>query len=127
MYIDKIDEILDNIVDSTYQTIIKEKLLTKDKYTTQSIKLIVESLINKIDKKFLEEQGLNNNTIQFIIDIFKKLIYIYILVTIHKNFKNNSFVDFIITFKVIEPTIFNSEFNSKILFVKNQHWTKNTG
>jgi thiamine kinase-like enzyme len=73
MYIDKIDEILDNIVDSTYQTIIKEKLLTKDKYTTQSIKLIVESLINKIDKKFLEEQGLNNNTIYLDIETGYKI------------------------------------------------------
>ena len=116
MYIDKIDDILEEILDITYEIINKEKLLKQKTYTNKIIKGIVTKIMEKININKLKESGFEKILDKLQI-MFKKFVYLYILISIQKNFKKDDFINFVISFNVIESTIFDSNFNSKILFI----------
>ena len=116
MYIDKIDELLENIIDKTYEVITKEKLIKETKYTSKIIKNIVTKIIEKINKTQMKEYGFEKILDQLEI-MFKKFIYLYILVSIQKNFKKNDFINFVVSFNIIDSEVFDSNFNSQILFI----------
>jgi hypothetical protein len=116
MYIDKIDDILEEILDTTYEIIDKDKLLKQKSYTNKIIKNVVTKVMEKININKLKELGFEKILEQLQM-MFKKFVYLYILITIQKNFKKDEFINFVISFNVIESTIFDSNFNSKILFI----------
>jgi hypothetical protein len=118
MYIDKIDELLDNIIDTTYNIAEKDKFFKQKSYTNQTVKTIVNKIVNKIDIKKLKEYGLEKIVNELLL-IFKKFIYLYLLISIQKNFNKEDFINFIVSFKIIDSNIFDSDFNSKILFINN--------
>jgi hypothetical protein len=57
MYIDKIDDILEEILDTTYEIIDKEKLLKQKTYTNKIIKNLVTKVMDKININKLKEFG----------------------------------------------------------------------
>lgn len=116
MYIDKIDDLLDNILDTTYEIGEKDNFFKQKSLTNETVKIFVNKIMTKIDKNKLQEFGLDE-TIDKILFFFKKFIYLYLLVTIQKKFTEIEFINFIISFKIVDPNIFNSEFNSKIIFI----------
>lgn len=118
MYIDTIDELVDATIDKIYEFLEKEGLFKIEKIGNKTVKNLVNKLMEKFKKDELEQKGLGNGY-EYLHLMFKKYIYIYILTSIHKKFSSEEFVNFIISFKLLENEIFNSEFSSKILFVSN--------
>ena len=91
MYIDKIDDILEEILDTTYEIIDKEKLLKQKTYTNKIIKNLVTKVMDKININKLKEFGFEKILEQLQI-MFKKFIYLYILIRIQQNFKKDDFI-----------------------------------
>jgi hypothetical protein len=120
MYIDAIDELLDTTLDRTYEYTDKEGLFKPKKITAQTIKTFVSKLMDKFNKDQIKSIGLESIYDNLFL-IFKKYIYMYILLinSMLKKMEHESFVNFIIEFKTIDSEIFDSEFNSKILYVSN--------
>jgi hypothetical protein len=118
MYIDKIDELLDNIIDITFEACKKENIFKQTTITPQTIKSTVTKIINKIDKSKLKEYELEKVTEQ-IYNMFTKFVYLYIIISIQNKFKPNEFINFVVSFKILDESIFDSEFNSKIIFISN--------
>lgn len=113
MYIEKIDELLNAMIDMIFMTLQKENLLKQKKYTTQEILKVVNNIMIDIKKTITNEFS----SIQDILELlFKKFIYLYIFASIRKNFKNEVYINFLLEFTK-NDIIFNSEFNSKILYV----------
>ncbi len=120
MYIDAIDELLDTTIDRTYEYTSKEALFKPKKITAQTIKTFVSKLMDKFSKDQLKQFGLDT-IYDHLFTIFKKYIYIYILLftSMTKKLDQEAFINFTIEFKTIESEIFDSEFNSKILYISN--------
>ena len=123
MYIDVIDELVDTTIDRIYSYIEKDGkayFMTKDKkITPQSVKILVTKLMDKFNKSDAEKLGIGK-TYDYLLVMFKKYIYLYILASVvSKKFTPEEFINFTIEFKAIESDIFDSEFNSKILFINN--------
>ena len=118
MYIDAIDELLDMTIDRIYEYIEKDGILKAKKVTPQTIKTLVSKLMDKFNKNDIDKLGLSQ-VYDHLRLMFKKYIYLYIIASVNKKFTSEEFVNFIISFKLLDSDIFDSDFNSKILFVNN--------
>lgn len=118
MYIDAMDELVDTTIDRIYEYIEKEGLIKAKKITAQSIKTVVSKLMDKFKKEEAAKLGLDK-IYDNLVTMFKKIIYLYILATVNKKFTPEDFINFTIGFKLIDSDVFDSEFNSKIMFINN--------
>jgi len=118
MYIDTIDELVETTIDNTYAHMNKYKILNTKKITAQTVKTLVTKLMDKFKKSDAEKLGLVH-IYDILYAILKKYIYLYIIASIYRKFKPDEFINFTISFKTLEPDIFDSEFNSKILLITN--------
>ena len=74
MHIDKIDDILENILDSIFELLVKDNL---KKYSIENINLLVNNILLKYDKVFFIKNELENIG-DIIIKLLNKYVYIYI-------------------------------------------------
>lgn len=120
MYIDSIDELLDTTLDKTYEYTDKDGLFKPKKITAQTIKTFVSKLMDKFSKDHIKSIGLEIIYDQLFL-IFKKYIYLYVLLvtSMIKKLDQDTFINFTLEFKTIESELFDSDFNSKILYVSN--------
>ena len=131
MYINKLDEIVDKIIDDffsdfvinqkTFGNILKEPNFVK--YQIQ-INKIINDYISSIDMKELNSFIKNNENINTIIQMIKKYIAYYVFLTIgfHYQNKNETFINNVIEFSKNKSSFnfridnfFNSESNANII------------
>jgi hypothetical protein len=130
MYINKIDDLLDKIIDDFYNIVIKNKEFIKILSELNFVKF--QSKINKllmdyeksINRKQLEDIVSNVDNIKVVIEILKKYLAYYIFLTIgfFYNGKIETFINNIIEFSKNQPSqnlkienFFNGESNSNII------------
>jgi hypothetical protein len=118
MYIDKIDDLIDKILDDFYATIILED--KRFKLFLQEMNFVkYQSDINDIVKKYISNLNLsdikqfvtNNDIINKIIDVIKKYIILYIFLYIGFYYTST---DSIYANNIIEFTKNQSSYNFKI-------------
>lgn len=131
MYISKIDDLIDNVIDDFYVNIIlKDKDLTKIfkepnfvKYQSDINKL-VKNYIETINLKEIKELVKSNEAMNTISEIIKRYIFCYLFLTIGFNYqsKTDTFINNIVEFTKNQPehnfkidNFFNSESNALII------------
>ena len=115
MYIDAIDDLLDTTIDRIYEYIEKEGILKSKKITAQTIGTTVSKLMEKFKKEDASKLGIGQ-IYDYLYTMFKKYIYLYILASVYKKFTPETFINFIISFKLVDQDVFESEFSSKIMW-----------
>jgi hypothetical protein len=131
MYITKIDDLLDKIVDDFYNTVIlKDNRLKKIWGETNFVKFqrdlndIMITYANKIDLNSLRQIVTNEDNVNIIVKIIKRYIAYYLFLTIGFFYtqKNDAFINNIIEFSKNQggynykvENFFNSENNSNII------------
>lgn len=139
MYIDKIDELIDSIIDDIFNNIVlknKEfnKFLKEQNFVKfqKDINIIIHDYIHSINVNVIKENTKNNESFAFIFEIIKKYVALYVFLTIgaYYEYKDEVFINNIVEFtknqKSFELKInnfFNSDSNSFIVelfkFIKN--------
>lgn len=131
MYISKIDDLIDNVIDDFYVNIIlKDKDLIKIfkepnfvKYQAE-INNIVKRYVGTIDLKDIKELVKSNEAINTISEIIKRYVFCYLFLTIGFNYqsKSDTFINNIVEFTKNQPehnfkidNFFNSESNALII------------
>lgn len=131
MYISKIDDLIDNVIDDFYvKIILKDKSLAKFLKEPNFVKFQAE--INTLIKNYIETIDLtgvkklvkSNEAIKTISEIIKRYIFCYFFLTIgfHYQSKTETFINNIVEFTKNQPehnfkidNFFNSESNSLII------------
>uniref|UniRef100_A0A6C0ABW3 Uncharacterized protein n=1 Tax=viral metagenome TaxID=1070528 RepID=A0A6C0ABW3_9ZZZZ len=139
MYINKVDELLDNIIDDFFSKTTKDKSFTKIKTESNFVKYQLEinqllaDYIKNLDTTKIKQIVNNDDNVLKVINIVKRYLAYYIFLTIGYNMpsKNDTFVNNIIVFTKNQGTFnykidnfFNSENNS--LLIKFHQIVKNT-
>ena len=139
MYISKIDDLIDNVIDDFYaNVVIKDKQLTQIFKESnfvrfqQDINKIVKEYIQTVNFKYLKSLVKNNEAINTIFEVIKRYIMFYLFLTIgyHYQHKSDTYINNIVEFTKNQPeydfkieNFFNSESNSLIIkyndFVRN--------
>lgn len=130
MYINKIDELLDILIDDFYNKyMLNEKItaMLNDqnfvKYQLEINKILMEYIKN-IDKKSIDEISDNPENIKTLTEIIKKYLAYYIFFTICASYKSKKeiFINNVIEFSKNQPSynfkidnFFNSDSNSEII------------
>lgn len=131
MYISKIDDLIDNVIDDFYVNIIlKDKDLIKIfkepnfvKYQAELNKL-VKTYISTIDLKEIKELVKSNEALNTISEIIKRYVFFYLFLTIGFNYQSkvDTFINNIVEFTKNQPehnfkieNFFNSESNALII------------
>jgi len=131
MYINKIDDLIDNVIDDFYVNIIlKDTDLTKIfkepnfvKYQSIINKLI-KTYVNTIDLKDIKELVKSNEALNTISEIIKRYVFCYLFLTIgyHYQSKIDTYINNIVEFTKNQPehnfkieNFFNSESNAMII------------
>jgi hypothetical protein len=123
MFINKMDEYIDNVFDKFFNNINKNKnysniLKNKELYKNHKI---IEDINNKFIKNLINElkQDIkNNNNLSEIISIIKKYIYIYIYLDYGISLEKNNYINEIIQIKKFNDLLSSSEIIS--ILVKYQ-------
>lgn len=131
MYINKIDDLINDVLDDFYSNVIlKNKLFTKIiqesnfvKYQ-KDINAIMIEYINSINTEQIRELVKNSDSIHTITETIKRYIAIYLFLMIGFNYKgkDDTFINNIVEFSKNQPEynykidkFFNSESNSQII------------
>lgn len=131
MYINKIDTLIDNIIDDFYNYLFQKKTgfdkianeVNFVKYQSE-INKILEDYMNSINKKEINDTLQNTDNVITIIEIIKRYISYYLFLTIGSSYKGKreTYVNNIIEFSKNQPAygfkvvnFFNSESNSNVI------------
>lgn len=118
MYINKIDDLIDNVIDDFYvNVILKDKDLAKIfkepnfvKYQ-QEINELVKKYVSTIDLKEIKELVKSNDAVNTIFEIVKRYVFCYLFLTVGFNYQSK--IDTYIN-NIIEFTKNQTEHNFKI-------------
>jgi len=131
MYINKIDDLLDRVIDDFYNTvIIKDKIFKKllnevnfVKYQKEINEIFI-NYIKTLDIDEIRKLVKNEDTVQIIINIIKRYVAIYLFLTIGIFYKGteDTFINNIVEFTKNQPNygfkienFFNSENNANVI------------
>lgn len=130
MYINKIDELIDNIIDDFYATLMENSMFKKiigdnNFVKNQSeINKILVGYENQIDIKEIEDIINTDESIKMVINIIKKYLayYLFLIIGISYTGKNETFINNVLEFSKLQsgypykvPNFFNSDSNSAII------------
>ena len=131
MYINKIDELVDKILDDFYNTIIVQehslsKILDEVNFIKYQIDInkIMTTYVSTIDETFIRDIVTSQENVNIVIDIIKRYIAYYIFLTIgfYYKHKKDMFINNVIEFSKNQPSFnfrvdnfFNGESNSNII------------
>jgi hypothetical protein len=134
MYINKIDELIDKIIDDFYNKVDFSKILTEAnfvKYQAEINKILLEYIKSIDDKQIFEIVG-NQQNVNTVIEIIKRYLGYYIFMTIALFYKGklDTYINNVVEFSKNQPgfslkieNFFNSENNGNIIkfysFVNN--------
>lgn len=134
MYINKIDELVDKVIDDYYSNIINKNILKKiikdDNFVKyqKDINQILSSYIELINKKDIEELVPDADNVNIIIEIIKRYLgyYTFMVIGFFYSGKKETYINNVIEFTKNQPSFklridgfFNSENNSNIIRFTN--------
>ena len=131
MYIDKIDDLIDRIIEDFYTRVILEdntleKIFTEQNYVKyqKQINEIIVNYTKNMDLSEIKELVKNNDTINNIFESIKRYIFFYFFLTIGYNYtsKEDTFINNVVEFSKNQAefgfkinNFFNSDSNSLIV------------
>jgi hypothetical protein len=139
MYINKIDDLIDKVIDDFYMTIVLgdkklDKIFKENNFVKfqQEINDIMGNYIKSIDLKEIRGLVTNEDNVNIIFEIIKRYIAVYLFLTIgcQKTNKNDSFINNLVEFnknqdryKLKINNFFNSDNNA--IIIKNVNMVGN--